>query len=303
MKVAVLMGGMSKEREISLRSGKAVSLALSKKGHQVIEMDARGPEIIAELQSCKPDCVFLALHGRFGEDGSIQGVLTWLGIPYTGPNLLSSAIAFDKIATKQMVMPAGVKSPAYAVFHKGEKFQTWKKKLKIKCPLIVKPNTEGSTIGISRVMKSSELEPAILEALRFDDVVLVEQYIQGRELTVGVLGGKALPIVEIVPKSGFYDFESKYTKGKTEYMVPAQLNKKVAKTIAAVSEKVVALMQINGAVRLDFMLSARGIPYFLEVNTIPGMTETSLLPKAAKAQGMEFEDLCEKILCLSLKNK
>lgn len=295
MKVAVLMGGLSKEREISLRSGRAVAGALRKKGHEVIEIDADA-QVIDKLQRAKPEAVFIALHGKFGEDGTIQGILEWIRIPYTGPSLLTSAICFDKRTTKEFVAAKGILTPPFEVYREGENLDGWLAKFKGDFPCVVKPNTEGSTIGISRVTRTGDLKKAMEEALKFDRVILVEKMIEGREITVGVHRGKALPIVEVVPKSGFYDYEAKYTKGMTEYIVPAKLPDQTVQTVLGASEEIYRVLQCEGAVRIDYMLDKNGEPYFLEVNTIPGMTETSLLPKAAVCMGKSFEDLCDEIL-------
>ena len=313
MKVAVLMGGLSKEREISFRSGKAVAGALAKKGHKVTEIDADA-QVVDKLKEAKPEAAFIMLHGKFGEDGTIQGILEWMRIPYTGPSLLTSAICFDKLATKEYLaakggVSRGIVTPEYEVYRHGEDINGWLKKFKLGFPCVVKPNTEGSSIGISRVYEGrggsrqttggqarTPLAKALEEALKFDRVVLAERMIEGREITVGVHRGCALPIVEVVPKSGFYDYEAKYTLGMTEYIVPAKLSDKTAKAAMQASEKIYRLFSCEGAVRIDYMLSKNEELFFLEVNTIPGMTETSLLPKAAVCAGLNFEDLCEEIL-------
>lgn len=298
-KVAVLLGGLSKEREISLRSGKAIAGALKRKGHDVTEIDV-GPNLIQDLTALKPDVAYLALHGKFGEDGTIQGLLEWLRIPYTGPSVLASSICADKLATKQFLISQGVVTPQFRIYRKSQNLQSWLAEFNLAYPVIVKPNSEGSTIGITRAFEKNDLKAAVEEALKFDSVVLVEQYIKGRELTVAVYQGRALPIVEVVAQSGFYDFESKYTPGKTVYKVPAPISEGHTRAIQAVSEKIYAAFQCEGAVRIDFMLDekapeAEGF-YFLEVNTIPGMTETSLLPKSAAQAGLPFDDLCDGIL-------
>lgn len=294
MKVAVLMGGLSKEREISLRSGGAVSLALKKKGHEVLEVDVTGVESITSLSKQKVDKAFIALHGKFGEDGLIQAILEWLKIPYTGSTMLSSALCYHKNKTKELVKNKGVKTPDSVVIQKSDSLYPFIDQFFLGFPCIVKPNTEGSSIGVYRVLKKEDLEESVTKALQYDPTVLVEKYIQGRELTVGVLHGKALPVVEVVPKSGFYDFEAKYTPGKTSYLVPAPLSEAQTKQVQEISQNIYRFLDCRGAIRVDFMLDKN--PYFLEVNTIPGMTETSLLPKAAKEAGMNFEDLCEEML-------
>ncbi len=296
MKVAVLLGGVSKERDVSLRSGQAVCDALSRKGHEVIRVDVTGVGVVDELRSIQPEAVFLALHGRFGEDGTMQSLLEWLHLPYTGSSVLSSSLCFDKLATKLFVGPQGILTPDFHVFTGGEDVGEWAASQTWTYPLIVKPNTEGSTIGINRVYKEEELVPAITEALKFDQVVLIESLISGREMTVSVVDGRPLPIVEIVPKSGFYDYQSKYTKGSTEYLVPAPLTPDQTKSMQAAAAKSYALLGCEGAARADFILDAQGKAWFLEINTLPGMTETSLLPKSAAAEGIPFDDLCELIL-------
>ncbi|HBF11937.1 MAG TPA: D-alanine--D-alanine ligase [Deltaproteobacteria bacterium] len=295
MKIAVLKGGISKEREISLRSGGAVALALKRKGHDVGEFDPQSPHFVKDLLAFNPQKVFLALHGKGGEDGTMQGFLQTVGLPYAGCGVLTSAICFDKVATKEFLGSHQIPMPKQAVFSRGQDVAWFVQTFPLPFPVIVKPNTEGSTIGVSRVFKKEELAGALEVALAFDSIILVEEYIQGREVTVGVVNGQALPVVEVVPKSGFYDFTSKYTKGQTEYKVPAPIDEVLTKELHVLSEKINRVLGCSGGVRIDFMLQ-NGNPLFLEVNTIPGMTETSLLPKAAACVGVSFEDLCEKIL-------
>ena len=312
-RVAVLMGGISKEREISLKSGRAVAAALTKKGYDVVEVDLNGPDAVLSLKNIKVEAAYIALHGKYGEDGTIQGVLEWLQIPYTGPAVASSALCFDKLATKKFLAAEGILTPPYAVFTAEDHLEPWLEKHlsrfladpnqrhrrgegALPAPLIVKPNTEGSSIGLTKVKNASELQGALLVALKFDKTILVERFISGREITVGVHNGKALPIVEIVPKSGLYDFEAKYTVGKTEYIVPARISEPVTKEIQEMSEKIYGVLGCDSAVRVDFICPDKEGAQFLEVNTIPGMTETSLLPKAAAQAGLDFDDLCEEIL-------
>lgn len=294
-KIVVLKGGVSREREISLRSGEAITQALTRKGYEVVSLDVKDFSFTSELLKLKPDAVFIALHGRFGEDGCMQGLLEWMKIPYTGPGVLCSSICFDKITTKKIVMPEGIISPRYSIYH-GENPDLWIQNLSFDVPLILKPNTEGSSFGLFRVLEKKDLAQALKNSLQFERTILAEEMIVGRELTVGVHQGRALPIVEIVPQSGVYDFESKYTKGKTNYLVPAPLDEKKTKEIQGIAEKIYKILSCRGSVRMDFMLAQNGTPYFLEVNTIPGMTETSLLPKAAACTGIGFDDLCEQIL-------
>ncbi len=294
MRIAVLMGGLSKEREISLRSGRAVASALRRKGYDVVEIDA-DLSLAGRLKEIKPESVFVALHGKFGEDGTVQGILEWLRIPYTGPSLEASALCFNKRLTKEFLEPKGINTPAFRIYHDSDDWDEWMKKFDLPFPVIVKPNTEGSSIGVVRVFEKEELHKGIREAALLDSTVLVEQMIQGREVTVGVYNGKGLPVVEVVPQSGFYDYTAKYTKGMTDYRVPADLPDLLTLDLKKTAERAYRFLNCEGAVRADFMIDQNS-QWFLEMNTIPGMTETSLLPKAALAEGISFEDLCEGIL-------
>lgn len=296
MRVVVLMGGRSREREVSLRSGAAVAKALRAKGHEVTELDPRGEDLARELSIRRPDAVFIALHGRYGEDGSLQGLLEWLEIPYTGSSPFASALCFDKLATKKWIASDGILTPRCVPLKRSDPLRDWLAQFSLPLPVIAKPNREGSSYGVFRIFKKEELSKKLSEALMFDETVLVEEYVEGREVTVGVLNERALPIVEVVPKSGFYDYEAKYTVGKTEYLVPASLPDGVTVALKELSERICRSLQCEGGLRVDFMLNKELKPTFLEVNTIPGMTETSLLPKAAACEGISFEDLCDTIL-------
>ena len=292
-KIGVLMGGLSREREISFRSGKAVAAALRSRGYAISEIDV-GRDISDKLRVEKIDTAFIALHGRYGEDGAIQGLLEILQIPYTGSGPLASAIAMDKELTKRLVVPAGIRTPLWKMIQKADGRVPLAAPLPL--PVIVKPNREGSTIGMHIVREPKEFEQALKEAFDCDEQVLVEEFIAGTEVTVGVLDGKALPVLEIVPKGGFYDFTSKYTKGMTEYILPARIPETLNTSISQVSERIFSLLGLSGVARMDFILNAKGDSFFLEANTIPGMTETSLVPKEAAHSGISFEDLCERIL-------
>lgn len=306
MRVCVLMGGVSRERDISLRSGRAVSLALSRKGHEVMSLDVKPQELGVQLKGGHFDAAFIALHGHFGEDGCVQGILEGVGVPYTGSSVKASALCFDKLLSKRVVEQAGIATPAYQVFRRGDEFQSWVEAFRGPMPCVVKPNEEGSTIGVTKVMNREGLAVALQQAIERDQMALVEALIEGREVTVSVLDGEAepqealppeaLPIVEVRPHKGFYDFEAKYTKGQTEYLVPAPLSAQKTKQIQDMAVQVFELLGCSGAARVDFMLNKRLKPYFLEINTIPGMTETSLLPKAAQVAGIGFDELCERIL-------
>ncbi len=292
-RIGVLMGGWSREREISLRSGRAVANALRGLGYEVIEIDV-GRNLAQNLVAEKIETAFVVLHGRYGEDGTVQGLLEVMGIPYTGSGLAGSAVGIDKEMTKRLVAQAGVRTPDWKTYRQEDLASL--KEPPLPLPVIVKPNREGSTIGISIVRETKEFKSAVEQALGHDETVLVEQYVAGTEVTVGILSGKALPVLEVVPKSGFYDYTSKYTKGMTTYIVPARIPDPVARRLSETSEMIFSLMRLSDFARMDFMVAADQNEFFLEVNTIPGMTETSLIPKAAAAVGISFETLCETIL-------
>ncbi|MBI5644390.1 MAG: D-alanine--D-alanine ligase [Deltaproteobacteria bacterium] len=282
------MGGVSEEREISLKTGDAVLKALLSKKYNAVPIDA-GRDIAARLVSEGVDVAFLALHGRYGEDGCVQGMLEIMGIPYTGSGVQASAIAMDKIASKKLFLCHGVSTPAFGIHEEG-------RPLKIKVPMIVKPASQGSAIGVSIVRKKAGLKAALAEAKRHGGEILIEEFIEGRELTVAILDGKALPVIEIRPKEGFYDYKAKYTRGMTDFEVPAKLKKGVEKKVTKEALGAYMALKCSGAARVDVMLGADGVPYVLEVNTIPGMTELSLFPRAAAAVGMDYPAVVEKML-------
>lgn len=295
--VAVLMGGISKEREISLKTGTAVLNALKGAGYTAkgIDCTRRLPD---QLKENKIEAAFIALHGPYGEDGAVQGLLEWLHIPYTGCGVLASALAMDKAVLNGLSRDFGFLVPKETVFDfRFEKIATFLARFKIPLPVVVKPSREGSSINIGIVREESKLKGALEKALQSDSKILVEEFIDGKEVTVSVLNGKALPSIEIVPKKGFYDYHNKYTKGMTEYIVPARISQKCQESINRVSEGLFRAIDADTFMRVDFIVSHdRERPFFLEVNTIPGMTETSLFPKAAAAAGISFESLCEMIL-------
>jgi D-alanine-D-alanine ligase len=295
--IAVLMGGLSREREISLKTGTAILNALQSSGYTNAEKIDVGQDVAVVLSKKKYDVAFNALHGKYGEDGAIQGILEYLGIPYTGSGVLGSAIAMDKSTTKKLFDYFNLPSLPWTTSFKGQTFSQFKERLSksLQFPVIGKPANEGSTIGIEIVLEEKDLERAFVETLKFDDTVVWESFRKGKEITVSVVKNEALPIVEIRPKSGFYDFESKYTKGKTEYFCPAEFPKDLTEHIQSLALKAFAAVRASSYGRVDFILEGKD-PWILEVNTIPGMTETSLLPMAAKARGISFPELCEIIL-------
>ncbi|MCD6525755.1 MAG: D-alanine--D-alanine ligase [Desulfuromonas sp.] len=292
-RIAVIMGGTSAEREVSLRTGAAVLSALQQRGYTALAIDA-DQNLPQKLRDHAVDIAFIAVHGRHGEDGTLQGLLEIMGIPYTGSGVLASALAIDKAVTKQMVTAAGIETPTSVLVDEDTDVD-------LLCasyghfPQVVKPVREGSTLGISLAADRTELKQAIEQARQFDRRVLVETYIQGREVTVGVLSGQVLPVIEVVPDGGFYDYAAKYTAGKTEYRVPAPLPQLQYDALQRDAEISFQCLGCRGAARVDFMVTEQQ-HYFLEVNTIPGMTETSLLPKAAACDGMDFATLVERIL-------
>jgi D-alanine-D-alanine ligase len=288
-RIAVLMGGLSAEREVSLKSGAAVVGALREAGYDVVEVlvdDERVP-LPPEI-----DLAFLALHGTFAEDGQIQDLLAGRGIPYTGANAQISRVAFDKEKTKEKLRQCHVPTPEGQLVRRAEE-------VTLALPLFVKPNAQGSSVGSRAAATAEELAAALTEALKFDSSALVERLIRGRELTVGVLGEQVLPLVEIHPLDGFYDYTNKYTKGRTEYFCPARLPDDITRRIQKYA--LTAHRALGGTVysRIDFLLEENGSPFCLEINTIPGMTATSLLPKAAAAVGITFPQLCRQIVELS----
>jgi len=286
-KIGVLMGGRSSEREVSLKSGNAVREALIRKGYNVSAVDP-GSDLIDRLVAEKIEVAFIALHGKWGEDGTVQGLLEIMGIPYTGSGVLGSSAAMDKIAMKLILTGMGLPTPDYAVAVKGEPVD-------FPLPFVVKPANEGSTIGISVVREESEKSAAIETAFRYDRKVLVEKFVTGPEITVAVVNGKALPVIEVRPASGFYDFEAKYTKGMTEYIVPAPISETAEKRSVETALKVYNAFDLAGSARID-MLIGDDVPMVIDINTSPGMTETSLVPKAWMHLGGTFDGLVEEIL-------
>lgn len=335
MKVVVLAGGTSTERDVSLVSGSMIYKALKRKGHQAILLDvylgyqgdweqifernvdwaaqigvvaeknpdldaikalrqdgARsffGPNVLAICQSA--DAVFMALHGANGEDGKIQACFELLGIPYTGTDFVSSAMAMDKGITKDIFKAYNIPTPKGIRLKKGEKETE-----RVPYPCIVKAACGGSSVGVCIAKNDEEYQKAKEEAFSYDDEVVIEQYIQGREFSVGVMDGKALPVIEIAPKAGFYDYKNKYQAGSTVETCPAELPVEKAGRLQQIAEQVFAALRMKNYARMDFMMSNSGEIFCLEANTLPGMTPTSLLPQEAAALGISFEELCEQIL-------
>lgn len=298
-RVGVLMGGPSSERGISLKSGKAVLSALLESRVDALGIDIttdNAEENIRLLQSYNLNSVFIALHGRFGEDGSIQEILEKINLPYTASGVASSRLAMDKISSLKIFKDGGLCVPKSHFIEKSayRKNRVYKNDLGL--PLVIKPANHGSSIGLSLVEADEGISAAIELAFQFDERIIIEEYISGRELTVGVLDKAALPVIEIVPKNKFFDFEAKYQAGLTDYIIPAHLEAGIAGKVQQTALEAHRLLGCFGCSRTDIILSRDGLPYVLEVNTIPGMTATSLLPKAAKIIGIDFNQLCIKLL-------
>jgi len=292
-RIGVLMGGTSAEREVSLRSGSAVLETLQAQGYEAVGIDA-GRDLAQQLVEQRIEIAFIALHGRHGEDGTVQGLLELLGIPYTDSGVLASALAMDKAATKRLLRQAGIATADFHVYRRGDDVDALVAAQQ-SYPLVAKPVREGSTIGVTIAHNPQELRAGVLAAAELDREVLVEAFLAGRELTVGVLDGTALPVIQIVPHEGFYDYRNKYTAGRTQYLLPAPLPAALTAELQRAAEQAYRLLGCRGAARVDFIADDdRWI--CLEVNTIPGMTATSLLPKAAAAAGIPFPELCERLL-------
>jgi len=291
--LAVLMGGPGSEREVSLRSGAAVARAFRGGGYRVTEVDVHGPDF--ELPPGIDLCVNM-IHGTFGEDGQIQTILDRRGVAYTGEGEEGSRIAFDKLASKKLFVAAGVPTPRWEVLAPGARPT-------LPLPVVVKAPREGSSVGVHLVREAQQLEAALADCANLDREILVEELIVGRELTVGVVGDRALAVVEIRPHEGFYDYAHKYTKGASEYFCPAPLDEATTRRVQETALAAHRALGLEVYSRVDILLRADSEPFVLETNTIPGMTETSLLPKAAAAVGVDFLALCEEIARLSLQSR
>lgn len=296
LNITVLAGGPSAEREVSLRSGAGVASALRSLGHAVTEVDPRDGTFALPQ---KTDVVFLALHGTYGEDGTVQQQLENLRVPYTGCGVEASRIAFDKVLTKQRCVDAGVPTAKFLVVDSDK--TPWP--MGWQPPLVVKPVRQGSSVGLQFVERVSEWSAALRESLRYDSQLLVEERIVGRETTVGILGELPLPIVEVRPKAGAYDYRNKYTAGCTEYFCPAEFDEAATRRIQAAALGAFRAVGGRDYSRVDVMVRPNGDPVVLEVNTLPGMTETSLLPKAAAAVGIAYPELCRRMIDLALARK
>ncbi|MEA1961693.1 MAG: D-alanine--D-alanine ligase [Bacillota bacterium] len=307
-KVLVLMGGTSQEREVSLRSGAAVLAALKNNDYQVEGLDLQS-DSIQKIIAFQPDVVFLALHGKNGEDGTVQGMLEIMNIPYTGSGVAASAICMNKILTKKLLALEGFPTADFRILKYKQSMNYPQMALElmdgIGLPMVLKAATQGSSIGTYIVKEQAALVTALGEVFQYDDEVLVEKFVDGVELTVPVIGNEealALPVIEITSSNEFYDYESKYTPGMCQHIIPARIDDKTRDMVMSMSEKVYESLNCRGFARVDFMVDRSGNPYVLEINTIPGMTEMSLVPDSARAYGMSFEVLIKKIVRFALEN-
>lgn len=297
-RIGVVMGGTSAEREISLKSGRAVSRALEKAGYDVVRLEL-GTQIhpLKMLNDARLDVAFLALHGRLGEDGCIQGMLELLGIPYTGSSVLASALAMDKLKAKELFRLHNLSTPPYYVFEAEPMREAI-----LEChasfgfPVMVKPRREGSSIGLQRADDCEQLVNAVRVAKSHDTSVLVERYIKGKEITVGILNGKVLGALEVDASGGIFDYQAKYQSTQTQYFIPPRLPEALCAGVLHLAEHAARSLDVSGAARVDLIVSEGHNEYVLEVNTLPGMTPTSLLPKIAEASGYSFVALCEAII-------
>jgi len=303
LRIAVLLGGRSAEREVSLDTGGQVATALESVGHTVTRVDTGDISFIETVRTGRFDVAFICLHGRFGEDGTVQGLLELLELPYVGSGVLASALAMDKVVSKQIFVSAGLKTPAWETVRAGEDVPLEEISLRLGDKVVVKPVSEGSSVGMSIVHESNELGPAVARALEHDRTVLIEQFVAGAEVTVGVLGNEELeplPTLEIVPEHEFYDYESKYIPGMSRHIIPARVDEEARKECQRVAVEAHRALRCRGMSRSDTIVTTGGEVYLLEVNTIPGMTRTSLLPDAARAAGIEFPQLCDRLVALAL---
>ncbi len=287
------MGGNSAEREVSLKSGNAVLAALQRQGVDAHAFDP-ARRSLGDLAMAEFDRVFIALHGRYGEDGCIQGALELMGLPYTGSGVMASAIGMDKWRTKLLWQAAGLPTPEWALLDANTDFAAVEKQLGL--PIFVKPAREGSSIGMSKVKQPGELKAAYEKAVEFDSLVLAEKFVDGGEFTCAILGDQPLPMIHLVPKNEFYDYEAKYIRDDTEYRCPCDLAPAQEKAIQALCLKAFNVVGCRGWGRVDVMLDSQGNPYLLEINTSPGMTDHSLVPMSARVAGIDFDALCLRIL-------
>lgn len=305
-RVALLAGGKSGEREVSLASGEGARAALEEAGFQVTSLDPADKEDLKRLIDGNFDVAFLCVHGKYGEDGTLQGLLELIGLPYTGSGVWSSAASMNKIKSKWLYERAGLLTSPMITMKKGDVIDADAVVAKLGNHCVVKPGSAGSALGVHIVEEKGELLEALEEAFKFDDEILIERYIQGTELTVAVIGGnevEALPIIEILPSHEFYDYESKYAPGGSRHICPARLDEETSKRIQEYAVRAHKALECRGMSRSDFILDEEDKCWILETNTIPGMTSTSLLPDAARAAGISFPDLCIRLVEIALSQE
>ena len=303
-KVALLAGGSSGEREISLASGKGALGALEEAGYDVTWIDPSVKDDLKRLMDEPFDVAFLCMHGKMGEDGTLQGFLELLGIPYTCSGVQASAIAMDKAKSKILYSLAGIPTAPSVTLKAGEPYDVDEIIEKLGLPCVVKPATEGSALGVEIIQDAADLDTAIKRVFEIDDLLVLETFIAGEEITVAVIGNDdahALPIIKIVPRGGFYDFDSKYAPGGSQHICPAPIEESLAEIIHDYAVRAHHALGCSGVSRSDFIIDAEGVPWILETNTIPGMTATSLLPDAARAAGMTFPELCTALIEYALE--
>ena len=305
-KVIVVMGGPSSEAEVSRRSGAAVLAALRIKGYDAEGMEFAPKTFSVDIQRLRPAVVFNAMHGAYGEDGRVQAALELLGIPCTGSGVLASALTMDKAAAKWVMLGAGISTPKARAYRASDRAGLRERILKeMSVPMVVKATAQGSSIGVVIVRDAAELPDALDEAFSYGEEVLIEEFIDGPELTAAVWGTlescDALPVIEITTESGRYDYESKYTVGASHHIIPARISSEAMQRVRDTAEQTFRVFGCRGVARIDMMLSAEGVPYVIDINTVPGMTETSLVPDAARAAGISFEDFCERLLEMTAK--
>jgi len=299
------MGGTSTEAEVSRRTGTAILKALQSKGYNAEGLELDPPKFAEQIRQSGCALVFNALHGKFGEDGILQGTLEMLGIPYTGSGVLASAITMDKAASKRIFQAEGISTPRSVTYHRCDRKRGLAAEIQrdFQLPVVVKAATQGSSVGVVIAEKPEDLAAALQEAFKYDDEVLVEEFIQGKELTAAVWGSgeqlEAFPIIEITTVSGRYDYNSKYTKGASTHIIPARISPESTQKVQELAKKTFAACGCRGVARVDVMLSEQDVPYVIEVNSMPGMTELSLVPDAGRAMGVQFPELCEHILALA----
>lgn len=295
--IAVLCGGRSGERDVSLRSGKRVYESLKKQGFKATQFDLDN-DLVSKLHKAKIDIVFIVLHGKYGEDGTVQGLLEIAGIPYTGSGVLASALAMNKVASKRIFQAVGIPTPKFMEINPNANIAEQAERISrlFSFPIVVKPISEGSSLGVSIIDKAADLEKILKDTIKKHGDAFIEEYIKGTEVTVGILGEEALPVLELVPKAKFYDFKAKYTEGGTEFILPARLSEHMTKRVQQTALDAHKVLNCRGFSRVDIIVGPDHVPYVHDVNTIPGMTAQSDLPAAAAHIGISFDELVVRIL-------